>query len=398
MHIELNYTVRPLNGHFDSVELLQLKQQGNQVINQRLCSLPKPWFPTPERYPYAAVRRLYIRAKYQYLVFAGEPQVLEVRPNLQEYWFFIDEVSEEMSRVEGPISLDTLRSEFAFGEMILKETFLWHPVLGSKWLPLHALHQGLISSPNSSSEAEICRFYEMRRHLTLHNPPHLRGPLMHQIKGKISTKWFILSNAALSVNVLSQEIETERTYFLSDIRFNLIEKFGKLGILSVNSSEEFTLWGQTNTELLEWFTELRHSQYMLQVLTFDDFPHTDTIPSEQHICNIRSSPSYMGTFIKSGYLRKQGGLFKTVKRRWFVLYATGLYYYENEHWKRFTRKITLAKGRVETDKKHRVGYYFRVVSSTVTLHLWAGSEVEKHDWVTHLNRVIDFLTSNNDQL
>jgi hypothetical protein len=195
-------------------------------VNQRLCGLPKPWFPSPEQFPYQAVRRLYIQAKYKYLLFAGEPESLEVRRSLEDYWFYIDEVSDVFPAVQGPVPLSDLRTEYTYGDMIRKETYVWHPALGGKWLPLEVLHKGLIHFPGSATEEEIYRFYEMRRHLTRQQSPHLRGPLECKVKGKVSVKWVILLNVSLSINTLSEEVVTGSSYFLDDIRLNLMKTAG----------------------------------------------------------------------------------------------------------------------------------------------------------------------------
>jgi hypothetical protein len=79
------------------------------------------------------------------------------------------------------------------------------------------------------------------------------------VKGKVSVKWVMLLNVSLSINTLSEEVVTESTYFIDNLRFNLVETAGKLGILAVTTGDEFTLWAENDSELLEWFTELRHT-------------------------------------------------------------------------------------------------------------------------------------------
>ena len=398
VHKDLNFPVRPLSGHFHSVELLQLSQLGNCTVNLKLCGLPKPWFPSPEQFPYQAVRRMYIQAKYKWLLFAGEAESLEGCKSLEEYWFYIDEVSEETPSVQGPVSLSVLRTAHSYGDSIRKETFVWHPVLGAKWLALQALHPGLISFPGSASDEEVCRFYEMRRHLTRQRAPHLRGPLECQSRGKLIVKWLILLNISLSVNTLTQEVIPESTYSLSNTHFNLVEKAGKLGILAVSPGDEFTLWAESAFELLEWFTELRHTQYMLKVLGVEDFPLLPVPAADQHICNVRSSRSYMGVQVKEGYLRKEGSLFKTVKTRWFVLYSTGLFYYENARCKAFIRKIPLQEARIWTIDDYRYPHHFTVLTDTRTLHLWADDAESKNVWVRDLKRVISHFPTNSPDL
>jgi hypothetical protein len=126
--------------------LLQLTQHGNTAVNQRLCGLPKPWFLSPEQFSYQAVHRLYIQAKYKYLLFAREPASLEVRRSLEDYWFYIEEVSDVFTAVSGPVPPSDLRTKYTYGDMIRKETYVWHPLLGGKWLPWKYSTRNLFSS------------------------------------------------------------------------------------------------------------------------------------------------------------------------------------------------------------------------------------------------------------
>jgi len=131
------------------------------------------------------------------------------------------------------------------------------------------------------------------------------------------------------------------------------------------------------------------------MLGLGDFPRIPVPLPDQHICNVRTSNSYMGKKVKEGYLRKEGSLFRTIKIRWFVLHSTGLFYYENDRCKAFIKKISLREAQIGIVDDHRFPHHFSVIKDQKTLHLWAESAGEKEVWVRNLMRVIAHLLSNS---
>ncbi|KAH3760428.1 hypothetical protein Pelo_7756 [Pelomyxa schiedti] len=97
-----------------------------------------------------------------------------------------------------------------------------------------------------------------------------------------------------------------------------------------------------------------------------------------------------GTVDKDGYLHKEGGHFKSWKRRWCILRGATLYYFSAPH-SCFCKGAVILDPHAEavpgtpfhkSDSKHA---YFTVKTRQRMLHMYANSHPEMESWVTTVN-------------
>ncbi|XP_072050458.1 rho GTPase-activating protein 22-like isoform X2 [Amphiura filiformis] len=115
----------------------------------------------------------------------------------------------------------------------------------------------------------------------------------------------------------------------------------------------------------------------------------------------RTSSIPSDEILYSGYLKKQGGAFRTWQRRWFVLAGEYLYYFNKEEDTRPLGAIPLRNNKVEKhphnpDDPSKFLFEIlpgqdgqtRIIHSHESFLLWAASLQESDEWIQHLRRVI----------
>ena len=390
IHAEFRVPVRSLDGDFTSEETTRIVSAGgNQSVNHRLLRGVKPWFPSIQEYPYPAVRRGWIKAKYWQLTFSEAEAATAVRYNLNEFWFHLDEDTDEVTQVQGPFTRTELLT--TLGATIRPETYVWHPAISKNWLPIEKLDKRLLDQGEVDLE-QVYQACEVRRKMEKQDPPHLKGVLDWINKGKPMRRWVMLVNTSLYIANLGQTLQVETAYSLQDLTIYLTLKDERLYIHFLTATDDFSLYSPNSDELLEWFTAIRCAKYMLDILGEGDFPNIALDVTEQHICNVRNSLGFMGKKVKEGMLRKEGSNWKTVKSRWFVLRTQGLYYYKNMEDKAYLGQLPLKGGRLICDA-YKYPNHIGVCTGSKLLHIWTEDAAERESWSQALQSVIDQATS-----
>jgi hypothetical protein len=140
-------------------------------------------------------------------------------------------------------------------------------------------------------------------------------------------------------------------------------------------------------EIIEWFNAFSCAQFLVNRLG-DEYNEPPFNVEEYHICNIKSSRDYMGEFVHSGFLVKEGRVVKSKKKRWFVLRTVGLYYYKNETDKTFKGHIPLKGAIVLENDNSPTRFQFTIRTQKRVWKIWATSQNEKGDWVCLIRNVI----------
>jgi hypothetical protein len=311
------------------------------------------------------------------------------RHDLNKFWFYLDEVSNEMTQIGGPVTRDELRSMALQGKQLNYMCYVWHPVLGTQWVVFEKVVD-IISPPMGKTDELIHVECERRHRLMNHPLPHLRGYLKVGFKGKISTKWVLLIGRYLHFSNYNVDTVHEFDIDLQECDLGLLDANYTLAIKINSTSGEFVLSSvadRGSEEMLEWFNEFRCTRYLIQVLG-EDLPKPYVDQTELHISNVRSSVQYMGEKIMEGFLRKEGSVWRSVLNRWFVLRSQGLYYYTSKGEKSYKGMIPLKEARVESMKQYRYPHHFGVVSGKKTLHLWTDSLAMKDIWTGAIEKAV----------
>jgi len=388
---ELKFPVKAVNDSFLPEELNFLAEKGNSQLNKQLCKTISPWLATPSDFPFLAVRLHWARAKYLSRVFAIEPRERPKRTDLNQYWFYLDEVSEETPIVTGPIGREDVRRLKVEGERLLGESYVWHPVLGRKWLALDKLYAEIIDENTKKPDISIYETYEKRLELLSRPLPHLRGYLDVTIKSKTQRKWVILRRNCLYLNTYNYASSSDQSLSIDFCEISLLEVGPRLSIRIQTSDLDFLLNSASTAELLEWFNALRCSKLLLSMGRLEDLTDTPIDSSELHICNVRNSSAYMGEKCKEGLLRKEGSSWKSIKTRWFTLRTQGLFYYAAQTDKNFRGSLQLHGARVSSVEQYKYPNHFVVKTDNKTLHLWAEDEVQREAWVEAIQQVANSL-------
>lgn len=335
------------------------------------------------------VRLHWIKAKYLHSLFClQETQDLK-RYNLDKFWFYLDEVSSEMTQTSGPISREALRVMAMQGTQVNYMCYVWHPVLGTQWVVFEKV-KDIITPPEGKNDDSIHAECERRLRLMNHPLPHLRGYLKIGFKGKVSTKWVLLIGRYLHFSNYNTDTGHEFDIDLQECDLGLLDAGFTLAIKIICPSGEFVLSSLTDRgseEMLEWFNEFRCTRYLIQVLG-EDLPKPYVDQTELHISNVRNSIHYMGEKLMEGFLRKEGSVWRSVLNRWFVLRSQGIYYYTSKGEKSYKGMIPLKDARVESVKQYRYPHHFGVVCGKKTLHLWADSLAMKEMWTSAVEKAV----------
>ena len=390
---ELKFPVKSISDPFLAEEISFLAEKGNALLNSQLCKTIAPWFATPCEFPFLAVRLHWAKAKYLSRAFAIEPIAKPPRTDLNLYWFYLDEVSEEIPVISGPVSREDLKKLKREGETLLGDSYVWHPVLGKKWVPLDKLYAEIIEDGTKKEDAVIYDTYEQRQELLSQPLPHLRGYLDITVKSKTQRKWVILRRNYLNLNTYNYPSSSDQSVPLDYCDISLLEVGPRLSIRIQHSDLDFLFNSAEAPELLEWFNALRCTKLLLSLGRMEDLLETPIDSNELHICNVRNSRSYMGEKRKEGFLRKEGSSWKSIKTRWFTLRTQGLFYYAAQTDKSFRGSLQLHGARVSSVEQYKYPNHFVIKTDTdqKTLHLWAEDEVQREAWVEAIKEVANSL-------
>lgn len=388
---ELKFPVKALGDSFLPAEVSFLAEKGNALLNSQLCKTIAPWLATPSAFPFLAVRLHWARAKYLGRAFAAEPAEKPARTDLNQYWFYLDEVSEETPIVTGPIDREDVRRLKSEGDKLMADSYVWHPVLGRKWLSLDKLYAEIIDENTKKEDSLIYETYEKRLELLAHPLPHLRGYLDITVKSKTQRKWVILRRNCLHLNTYNYTSSSDQALSLDFCDISLLEVGPRLSIRIQTTDLDVLLNSASTAELLEWFNALRCSKLLLSLGRLEDLTEMLLDPSELHICNVRNSSAYMGEKRKEGFLRKEGSSWKSIKQRWFTLRTQGLFYYAAQTDKGFRGSLQLHGAKVSSVEQYKYPNHFVVKTDHKTLHLWAEDEVQREAWVEAIQQVANSL-------
>lgn len=104
------------------------------------------------------------------------------------------------------------------------------------------------------------------------------------------------------------------------------------------------------------------------------------------------SVSSLGTPDHSGYMTKQGGSYKSWKRRWFVLKTDKLYYFKGKKDPDITGVVELSKeSQISKMPKKRSKHCFSIICSQRTFYMYPDTGPEADQWISALTKNIDKL-------
>lgn len=96
------------------------------------------------------------------------------------------------------------------------------------------------------------------------------------------------------------------------------------------------------------------------------------------------------TISKEGYLTKEGGSFKSWKKRWFVLKDCNLAYYKQKGETEPLGVISLSHaGRIQSTDRKKKAHGFEIPTPSRTFYLSADTETEKQSWMDALEHTRD---------
>ncbi|KAJ6241716.1 serine/threonine-protein kinase tao [Anaeramoeba flamelloides] len=113
------------------------------------------------------------------------------------------------------------------------------------------------------------------------------------------------------------------------------------------------------------------------------------------------------SIIKQGWITKQGGSFKSWKKRLFVLYPTKIAYFTNK--KNFQKRnekgqIPIQGARAaeytweKTKRSHKGKFYFQIYHDTGRVYIVSStSEIDRKDWITKINTTSEKFRKQNKQ-
>ena len=374
-------------------EIGYLNSKGNAKSNSALLKTQMPWTVTlkntnSQQEVSRLVREWMIEAKYIKSAFAKEQAKKKVTYDFTDMWYYLDEVSREKPWVKGPYRRQAIRKMLDEQKVLFRDSFVWHQVLGSKWMIVEKVYDIICPPPNltESSIQEAC-LRKLRLQSLPH--PHLRGFLEVNLLGTHIKKWAIILHKHIEIysNPVSQDLE-KRINFEEINGISLQEQNSRLYI-SIEEAEGTIIFGATKTdEVIEWYHAITCCQHLIYALG-GDFPELDVDASELFICNVKSSNEFIGDKVYEGFLKKQGLKWKNTRQRWFVLRNGALFYYKyktDKHYKKMLRINGASTLDWKLEYKHQ--FHFSFKNNERTLHMWAENAAEKEVWIEKLDFAI----------
>lgn len=330
-------------------------------------------------------------AKYIHQIFAREAFRQQVVHDLTKSWYYLDEVTREVTRTRGPYPRQTIKKLLDEGQYLFKDGFVWHPAFGIKWMLVEKVLEIISPKPNMSDQALQDAF--MRRLNWQSYPyPHLRGYLELVWKNIQARKWVVILDR--QVSLFPSHIQTanaEISIKIEDVTDIYLVPFENKIAIRLDVNEPFLLTSAKVDEIIEWYHALSSCRYLIHNLG-NDYPPLEVDYTELHICNVKSSDDYIGDKSHEGFLTKKGQNWKTLRIRWFVLRTNAVFWYANRNDKQYKKFLRLTSNTNVDDKElkdAKVGFHFSINNDERVLHMWAESQGEKDLWIEKLTKAVD---------
>jgi hypothetical protein len=332
-----------------------------------------------------------VEAKYVRQLFAKEAIRKRVLHDLATGWYFLDEVTREATRVRGPYRRQAIKKFLDEGQLLFRDGYVWHPCMGSKWMPVDKTYD-IIFPPPSLSDERLQDAFMRKLQLQSYPHPHLKGPLDVSIKAQASKKWVVILDRTLAIyagpisNAPEAQVNIEE---IADI--SLVEQPERICIKIEDHAESILLSSAKTDEVMEWFHALGCCRHLILALGAE-FGRLDYDASELHICNVKASDEFVGDKIHEGTLKKQGQKWKVTRTRHFILRSTALFYYKSRNEKLCKRFFKLMAGtKIDKVEEYKQSNHFSLTNPDRVLHMWADTQAEKDVWVEKLAGAIEAL-------
>ena len=370
-HQVIGFPIKKVTAVFSPEELAFLCARGNLEVNKRLLLNCAPWIATPQEFDFDFVRLFYIENKYVHESFAVQTHYQVV--NLDQYWFYLDEVSARRTQIKGPCSreqLSKLLSQFP-------SAYVWHPIVSRTWTLAERVTFAINPSLSQSAVYEVCFKTLALQDLPF---PNLKGPLQvaSDQAAEPKMKWVVLVGLKLRLFRGRLANDCECDIPLADHEPSLAQRGPDIYMVLISNQRKWSFFAPS-AEILEWFHAVRCVRYLLH--TLGDTISVPTVDeSELHICNVKSNPEYIGEKLLEGLMKADGDA-----THWVVLRKKGIYCYARRLDKVCKQVVPLdAQTRLEEE-----GTRFRVTTQQHSVTLLIESQAEKQAWMSAVATLID---------
>lgn len=336
-------------------------------------------------------------AKYIHQVFAREAHRRQQTHDLSKSWYYLDEVTRELSRIRGPYPRQAIKKLLDEEQYLFKDSLVWHPALGVKWKPAERVLD-IINPRSSLSDQALNDAFMKKLSLQSFAHPHLKGYLDVTFKGLCGKKWVVILDR--HVNVYSSNIQIgnfEVSMNIEEVNVSLVQNESRIAI-KIEDSEVCFLSASKVDEVIEWFHAICCCRHLVFALG-NDFPPLEVDYSELHICNVKNSDEYLGEKIYEGLMRKSGHNWKGQRTRWFILRTNALFYYLNKNDKQYKNffKLTLNTV-VSSQNDQKLPNHLSLVNSERTLNMCADSAAERDVWVNKLEQALETIKNKEREI
>ncbi|OMJ69465.1 hypothetical protein SteCoe_32812 [Stentor coeruleus] len=390
----LKMLIRSVQDIFQEEEISFLSQKGNNKINLNLMKNIMPWTVNLKQNDFPQVREWMAEAKYIHQIFAREAFRQQIVHDLTKSWYYLDEVTREITRIRGPYPRHAIKKLIDEEKFLFKDGFVWHPAFGIKWMLVEKVLEIISPKPNMSDQVLQDAF--MRKLNWQSYPyPHLRGYLDIIWKNTQVRKWVVILDR--QVSLFSSNMQTsnaEISIKIEDVTDLSLVQFETKISIRIDANETFLFYSVKVDEIIEWYHALSSCRYLIHNLG-NDYPSLEVDNTELHICNVKNSEDYVGDKIHEGFLKKQGLKYKTSRNRWFILRTDYVFWYANKNDKNYKNflKITSSTNVDDKDlidpKDSKPSFHFKISNSKRNLHMWAESQSEKDLWIEKFTNAIN---------
>ncbi|OMJ78825.1 hypothetical protein SteCoe_21266 [Stentor coeruleus] len=390
----LKMLIRNVQDTFLDEEISFLSQKGNYKINLNLMKNTMPWTVNLKQNDFPQVREWMAEAKYVHQIFAREAFRQQIVHDLNKSWYYLDEVTREVTRTRGPYPRQTIKKLLDEKKFLFKDGFVWHPAFGIKWMLVEKVLEIISPKPNMSDQALQDAF--MRRLNWQSYPyPHLRGNLELIWKNTQSRKWVVILDRQVSIFTSHmQTFNAEVSIKIEDVTDISLVQFETKIAIRLDVNEVFLLTSAKVDEVIEWYHALSSCRYLIHNLG-NDYPPLEVDNTELHVCNVKSSDEYIGDKIHEGFLKKQGIKMKTARNRWFILRTNFLFWYVNKNDRNHKKLLKITPNTIIDDKElkdprdAKLNFHFSISNADKILHMWPESQAEKDLWIEKFTKAVN---------
>eukprot|EP00743_Colponemidia_sp_Colp-15_P008710 GILK01009485.1.p1 GENE.GILK01009485.1~~GILK01009485.1.p1 ORF type:complete len:460 (+),score=63.24 GILK01009485.1:151-1530(+) len=402
---------RSLGSHISKVRSLELdckvwepeqisfmRSVGNVRAKKFWEAIVPPEVVTPTEFDFPIVRENWIRSKYEKRLFVPADGSADIyfMPTLDAF-----EVAQHTDwycnpgEVSGPLPLLELMQKWMSGS-ITDDTFCWHQTL-TDWMPAKNIPQlaelrnkmqvkpAPPSPPPRASAKVDASLRDFARDVS-ENGEVVKG-FMDKLQE--TTRWqrryFILRNALLTYYKNQADSYPAGSISVDQCTVSLVSADKGTGVcmaLSLAIPERTYTFAHDDPRVtLEWAVSLRRMKN--QSLLWG--------PSGRPLLQEGHSPSVPVQPKMTGFLTKQGGHFKTLKRRWFVLRGLHLCYFKSAEDEAVCGDIPLVDCTVEAALSRgtpKLPFCFSIITGNRNYYLWADTEADLHQWVAALQEAV----------